>query len=422
MIILDAIRNRRLGGVALDHDAWQRLVQSSFHIMHCTVEDLDSSADARLVDRALSGASSEDDALKRSVPVPKHKMGEEKDWVRRLVWAIANIEELPVDYVRAHSSQANALKSLGQSLRQCAQMRARCVYDEGVTPKLNYYASDWLPRYRDFGILQPQKLAVAITQHIQSFKLIPNSRSASIELGYGVSILVLETGFVGAAALLHAGKATIHGRMLSRLDGIEAWAERTLELLDSADSVAAAARRENVLTEVFRGTMLAHFLYEVARRSLTWILARYSNAGVSPPADLEKENQIVEENRVETLEVLATGGGSWIFEPASQLMSDSLMQSRRGSVSSDFARKALLDGMCRNPAYPDVLRPAWDLAFEELELGRTSCDTFEKWLDASVQLQPSVHARLPELFSDSDYASEIAALMDRWSIPHLSSC
>lgn len=412
-IILDAIRNRRLDGVALDDDGWQRLVQSSFHIMHCTIATLGSRAEAHIVDRALSGDSSEDDALKRSVPVPQ--MGE-KDWVKRLVWAIANIDELPAVYFRAHPSQANALKSLGQSLRQCAQMRARCVYDEDITPELNFYANTWLSRYRDFGILQPQELAVAITKHIRSLDIIPNARSMNIGLGYGVTIPVLDTGFVGAAALLQAGKATIHGRKLSHLDGIEAWTERTFELVDSADNVAAAARRENALTEVFRGTLLSHLLYEVARRSLAWILARYSNAGVSPPADLEKENQIVEENRVETLSVLATCGSSWICEPATQLVSDSLMQSQRGSVSSNFARKALLDGMCRNPAYPDVLRPAWDIAFEKLGLRRTSGDTFEKWLDTAGQLQRHVHERLPELFSDSDYASEIAALMAKWTI------
>jgi hypothetical protein len=260
----------------------------------------------------------------------------------------------------------------------------------------------YLQQYRDYGLIPPASLTSAIVQHLRDQYSVDKNRLVAVPYYGNISLSVCPPNVARAVFL--------EGMKRPELEGIEGWLERTLEISDLADSIAAAARNSNRLSVVMNAALAAYLLYDVVRTSLGWILKRYEKNGVKAPADIYREQQVAEENRAWTGEMLEFSGHRLIATPVTHVATQLLLTGQAPTI--DVLRELLSSGTYLIPVYPDVLREAWNGVLDSVYADASGNEM--GWSILCEKLEQEMRARFVDIFADKNVASVALRLQEKW--------
>jgi hypothetical protein len=268
--------------------------------------------------------------------------------------------------------------------------------------ELTFYISDYIKKYSEYGILPASTLGTALAQCIRDQWAIASNQLIPIRLLNNVDIYV--------SPFPQSSEAFIKGMQSKDINGIEGFEERSYSLLNNADIAAKEARMSKNITDFFEAVQIAHILFDSATRALSWILKRYENSSKSPSEDLYNERRVAEENRVQTLSILFSSGGSLICEPITDMIGATIMTNRQ--MEHSILNELALNGIRRNPAYPDILHHTWFEVINSLDILKHKQLTANEMSSLAPIIEKKLRNKFADSFSDKIIANKVTLIQD----------
>ncbi|MDA8141854.1 MAG: hypothetical protein M0036_24675 [Desulfobacteraceae bacterium] len=367
-MLLAAGAGRLEEGTRLGPEASQSLAQAALHIMAVSMDNLDDQS-LCVAERFAGAAREQADPLRGKVCWEDGASGTPEcvTHLRRAMDLAQNVARyLPQESAGAF---ANLRQMLQEALRSF-QIMTDCGSNDALVKRITAFGQR-LPSYRnkyfDYGLINMQALASAHLQRHGIRAEIPVDKE-------------IEDPAVLIQALM---KRSHDHRYLA-----ESYAEEGLHLLSCFEEQAARARTASAWAEVLNVAHQSLFWVTAAKTAFDWSETRYARAGCAVPADLLKERQVVEEYRVEIIQLLLHRGGSFIFGPIIALGEAMLRHKISGGPEPKLIN-AVNDWAARTPIYPERLRKVWlGIAGEEERTGSNT--PVSRLIDRIAQEFPKV--------------------------------
>ncbi len=401
MLILDTIKRKCLpDGTSLSQKSLDWLSEAALELIYCTINGRYFSFGEPLEKVTFDSILTIDGLIAKIAGFTDNESGLIG---RRLVAtfsclhnALRNAEEL-----YGHGTVEN-LKQFLSPIKDALRVQLNATDDNPMIGEMTFLMVDYLPMYRDYGFVPPTSLVPAIVQHLRDQYLVDKKQLVAIRFYEDISLTICPPK-LARFAFLEAMKRP-------KFEGIDEWIERTLEISDLADAIAAKARASDYLSDVMNAATAAYLLYDVVRTSLGWILKQYESNGKSAPSDIYHEQQVAEENRAWTGEMLEFSGHRLISTPIDQTIMQLIMTKQTPTRS--IVHDLLKGGMATIPVYPDVLRSIWDEILAETN-GNYRLDSLEI-TNLSQILERGMRSHFAEAFKDSNFAKVALRLQDEW--------
>ena len=401
MLILDTVKPKCLpDGTSLSQKSLDWLSEAALELIYCTINGRYFSFGGPLENVAFDRISRIDELAAK---IAGFSDGQSELVGRRFSAAFSCLHNALQDTeaLYGHGAVMKLIQFLAP-VKDASRVLLNTTDDNSMIGEMTFFLVNYLPMYRDYGLVPTSSLVPALVQQLRDQYLVGKNELVKISLYEDISLTVCPPEL--------ARFAFLEARKRPKLEGIDEWLERTLELSDSADAIASMARASKYLSEVMNAATAAYLLYDVVRTSLGWILKKYEKAGKSIPSDIYSEQQVAEENRAWTGEMLEFSGHRFISTPINQAFIRIIM--RNQTPTRTLLQDLLEDGMATIPVYPDVLRKIWDEILAEV-YGNSKGELLEV-KDLPQTLEIGMRLRFAEAFKDVNFARVALQLQEKW--------
>ena len=402
MLLLSGIREANLSGIELSKNVQELLAEAAVELLYCTAAFPKPSTSKTETATILRDRAKFQSLVQGGLKLIDSESAPR--WERRLLNAFRCLElACSLD---SQSATGHLIEEYIRASKELALIALEEVHEgKNFVGEMTYKVASYLRQYVQFGLVPPRTLAVAVAQEIRAKDVIQPNALVTIEVLDNTFLKVCPDELSMAAVLIDMKRRG--------LTAIEGFTERALAVFDMADSIAETTRRTSSISSFLEATHVAYLLYECVTTALDWILKRYEKENVSPPTDLYREKQVAEENRVETLGTLDSTCESLITDPIAHLVGQVLI-SKRIPTKPDI-REFIIDGMSRNPVYPNCLRNGLTDLIQGLDFGNPPDYEAAIWRLQRL-LDGSMRDLFNRSFSDDLIARVVIALQNKW--PH----